>query len=395
MKHGGETVGLVASSCRDSHERNGLRHAKETVSVVGWKRSRILGACRVLRFRPPSSTVLFAALSMLGLSQFSGLFISFRNQGPVLFGATDYFWISSTSDSARPSLAAANPSVRQKNTTIFFNIYIPDDTNTSAASDDTVTPGELTDWALSIVSEQLQQVAESYAGGYWEGNNSTGNESLPTVHVYYLTVGPTNLLPETRMNNSSDLCGAYPHFYCHHLGHHTSGFEHLTLEHMHEYCRAHLSERVVYLHNKGSFHDIPGLSEKWRRVLTRGAIAQECLEPPDDRCNVCGFMWYTVVTLFVPGNMFAAKCDYVASLLPPLVEYQAKHREAVAEGLLLLARRQLMSNSVREQPQLYGLGRHSAEQWIGTFLDSLLSTCSCLQSELLAVVARIQVAIRT
>jgi hypothetical protein len=226
------------------------------------------------------------------------------------------------------------------------------------------------------VSEQLQQVAGSYAGGYWEGNNSSSNETLPTVHVYYLTVGPANALPDTRMNDSSDLCGAYPHFHCHHLGHHTNGSEHLALEHMHGYCRAHLSKRVVYLHNKGSFHDAPDLSEKWHRVLTKSATAKQCLEPPDDRCNVCGFMWDTVA-LFVPGNMFAAKCDYVASLLPPLVEYQAKHREAVGEGLLMLARRQLMSNSVREQPQLYGLGRHSETQSIGKF-PGLLSSVTLL-----------------
>jgi hypothetical protein len=290
---------------------------------------------------PNLRSVVIAALAAGGLAQLFGLLISNRNHGLLSFIPTDLRWTNLDLSQA--------PSVRQRRSTIFFNIFIPDD------------------GSFSIVSEQLNQIAESYAGGYYQqgGNNSVSDAPLPTVHVYYLTLG-ADMLPESRMNNSSDLCGAYPHFQCHHLGHHTNGFEAITLEHMHGYCRTHPSERVVYLHNKGSFHPVPGLTDGWRQALTLGAIAKDCMEPPDDRCNVCGFMWYTVFATFVPGNMFTAKCEYVSKLLPPLVEFPISHRAAVGEGLLLRARRQLMSNVIPEDLERYGFGRHNAEHWIGT-----------------------------
>jgi hypothetical protein len=297
--------------------------------------------CRWLR-RP---RWLLAAVAAAGAAQLLRLPFALQNQS---LDRTGDSW------SIQPSHVGVGPPVGHAKSTIFFNVFIPDARNTRGVKR-----------SFSIVSEQLQQIAESYAGGYYQkGNNSLGDALLPTVHIYYLTVGPADLLPEPRMNNSTEFCGAYPHFQCHHLGHHKSGFEDLTLEHLRGYCLAHPSERVVYLHNKGSFHSYP-FNNRWRRVLTLGALAKDCVAPPVDRCDVCGFMWYTVFSVIVPGNMFAAKCDYVAKL-PPLVEFPAKHRAAVGEGLLLIARGQLLVNVFSDGISEYGLERYFAEHWIGT-----------------------------
>jgi hypothetical protein len=250
---------------------------------------------------------------------------------------------------------------RQMNMPIFYNVFIPDDTATGS---------EGTERAFRIVSDQLQQIAESYAGGHFrKGDSSINVTLLPTVHIYYTTVGPTDLLPESRMS-TADFCGAYPHFRCSHLGHRTSGFESITLDHMHQYCRDHQSERVLYLHSKGSYHPSV-LNDNWRRVLTMASTAKECIEPPDDKCNVCGALFYTQFTTFIPGNMFTATCAYVSNLLAPLVEFPLKHKEAIGAALLLRTRRQVMTNLMSDRSDLFGLERYNAEHWIGKSLVSL------------------------
>jgi hypothetical protein len=345
---------------------NGPLKVKDTVPMLCQVLGMSAWSDRGPRFRAPISKVaLLASLAAIATIQFAGLLFSLQNQRLMSqLGTTNFQWIYATAnDSSLSANVGVDPPVRQPNRTIFFNIYIPDDRDTG---------GVKTTHSFHIVSEQLQQIASSYAGGFYrQGNDSVSDSLLPKVIVYYLTVGPTDLLPESRMN-SSDFCGAYPHFRCHHLGHHTSGFEDLTLEHLHGYCRAHPSERVVYLHNKGSFHSLAFLTDKWRYVLTLASTAKECIEPPDDKCNVCGLMWYTVFAVMVPGNMFTAKCEYVAKLLSPREEFPSKHQMAVGEGLLLRTRRQLMSNIFGDRSDVYGFRRYLAEQWIGTYVSALV-----------------------
>jgi hypothetical protein len=343
---------------------NGLLKVKDTVPMLCQVLGMSAWSDRGPRFRAPISKVaLLASLAAIVTIQFAGLLFSLQNQMLTSqFGTANFQWIYSTAnDSSRSTNASVEPLVRRANRTIFYNIYIPDDRDTG---------GAMTAHSFHIVSEQLQQIATSYAGGFYlYGNESVSD--LPEVHVYYLTVGPADILPESLMNNSSDFCGAYPHFRCHHLGHHTSGFEDLTLDHLHRYCGAHPSERVVYLHNKGSFHPVDHLSLRWRHILTLASTAKECIEPPDDKCNVCGLLWYTVFAVMVPGNMFTAKCEYVAKLLSPLEEFASKHQMAVGEGLLLRTRRHLVSNVFGDRSEVYGFDRYLAEQWIGTFLHPL------------------------
>jgi hypothetical protein len=105
---------------------------------------------------------------------------------------------------------------------IFYNIYIPDDN---------ATGGEGTQRAFRIVSEQLRQVADSFAGGgpHHSTINNTKGTQRP-VQLHYVTVGPTNLLPEQLMKNSGQFCGAYSNFQCQHLAHLPVGDESFTLD---------------------------------------------------------------------------------------------------------------------------------------------------------------------
>jgi hypothetical protein len=248
---------------------------------------------------------------------------------------------------------------RQATVPIFYNIFIPDDTLAGGAN---------THRAHRIVAEQLRQIAQSYAGGYYDPadhtRHATNASVLPSVHLYYTTIGPKNWLTERRMRIATSFCGKLPHFVCKQLAHLTNGTESYTLDQMRQYCVAHPSDRVIYLHTKGSYHPNT-LNDAWRRALTLGATARECVEPPDDRCNVCGVLFYTQFTTFVPGNMFTASCEYVSRLLSPLSDFPSKHEEAISEALLLRARRQLTSRLLEDRPDLYGLDRYNAEHWIG------------------------------
>jgi hypothetical protein len=257
------------------------------------------------------------------------------------------------------SVPAASPAKDEqlpRHTHVFYNIFIPDDRSKK---------GTGTQRAYNIVSEQLLQLAQSYVGGYLGQAAYVANSTSVTVH--YTTIGPSDLLTETEMNDPSKFCGMYPNIHCRHLGHFTEGSEAYTLEQLRQHCVGHPSERVVYLHSKGSFHPRE-LNEGWRKALTFAATTKECVDPPDDSCSVCGILFYTQFTTFVPGNMFAAKCEYVSKLLSPLDEYPKKQREAIGDALVLRARRQLTSHFLHDAVDYFGLDRYSAEHWIGTQL---------------------------
>jgi hypothetical protein len=256
----------------------------------------------------------------------------------------------------------AGPESFSRNTHIFYNIFIPDDL---------ATGGKGTDRAYRIISEQLLQIAQSYVGGYFNSESRSTNATTPhRVTIHYTTIGPTNLLTESRMNQPTEFCGAYSNFQCHHMAHFTNGSESYTLEQLRQHCVAHSADRVVYLHSKGSYH-ANYKNEAWRKALTFGATAKECVDPPDDRCTVCGILFYTQFTNFIPGNMFSAKCDYVSKLLSPLDEFPKKQKEAAGEALLLRVRRQLTSNLLPDQVDFFGLDRYSPEHWIGMFLAAV------------------------
>jgi hypothetical protein len=277
-------------------------------------------------------------------------------------------------DDLKPVLVTGNLTAEaesfSRNTHIFYNIFIPDDL---------ATGGKGTNRAYRIVSEQLLQIAQSYAGGYFNSESRSTNATTPhRVTIHYTTIGPTNLLAESRMNHPSEFCGAYSNFKCHHLAHFTNGSESYTLEQLRQHCMAHSADRVVYLHSKGSYH-ANHKNEAWRKALTFGATAKECVNPPDDRCTVCGILFYTQFTNFIPGNMFSAKCDYVSKLLSPLDEFPKKQKEAAGEALLLRVRRQLTSNLLHDQVDFFGLDRYSPEHWIGMFVG-VVQVCGCRSS---------------
>jgi hypothetical protein len=145
-----------------------------------------------------------------------------------------------------------------------------------------------------------------------------------------------------------------------------SAFEQVTLQRLHDFCH-HITDnksfRVVYLHNKGSLNDRDGQNQIWRRHMTAAVTSQDCLEPPDDACNVCGLQFWPQWSTFIPGNMWTAKCSYVKQLLPPN-QFESHMQELAEQTRHRNETGQLTIRMFPANEDQLGLGRFATEHWI-------------------------------
>ena len=107
----------------------------------------------------------------------------------------------------------------------------------------------------------------------------------------------------------------------------SEGDEGETLHALWEYCRSnpHHDEKVIYLHSKGSYHDSQ-LNRNLRRFITKSALSQECADLPD-QCDVCSSRMSPLPHPHVSGNMWLARCDYIAKLVNPLFKREGKYEK--------------------------------------------------------------------
>lgn len=245
---------------------------------------------------------------------------------------------------------------------IFYNIYIP---NNEMGQEN----------AMRIVREQMNQIKAVFAPRHAHTN--------ATLHLFYTTLGEPYVLTSMRMQG---MCGGLTekaqkettgiHLGCQLLEHVDQGTEVITLGHMHTFCREHPTSRVVYLHNKGSFH-YHEWNENWRPLLTHAAISDQlCLRDGSDStdCNVCGLNFYTEWTPFFPGNMFMAQCSYVRKLIPPQ-QFERRMEQAIETVMQLRLQGQLLTSLLDDRKDRFGLDRYSSEHWIGSHPD--LRPCDC------------------
>lgn len=135
------------------------------------------------------------------------------------------------------------------------------------------------------------------------------------------------------------------------LAHYTAGFENLTLHALWSFCRESTTapeQTVVYLHSKGSFHSKHGRNSEMRQYLSEGALSEECLQMPKE-CNVCSSRMSPTPHPHTPGNMWAARCGYVAKLKDPKTFSAEMHNTPDAH---------------RGRAWCVGRGRFANEHWI-------------------------------
>jgi hypothetical protein len=161
---------------------------------------------------------------------------------------------------------------------IFYNVYIPPNSTK-----------EVLERSLAIVDDQMAQVGASYAASH---------RNKP-VNVFFNTLGKRGVLNNTYMAN---VCSDRSNMRCIHMDHHDKGFEDLTLQRVYDYCQDHREpgQKVVYMHNKGSFHSSGG-NHWWRRHMTMAVTDEKCLNPPIDTCSTCGLVFFGVWAMMYPG----------------------------------------------------------------------------------------------
>jgi hypothetical protein len=233
-------------------------------------------------------------------------------------------------------------------TAIFLNAYIPPTDQYKGKEWETSE-----NVSLGIVSDQLSQIAESYAG-------SRG------VTVYVTTVAK-DVLNATRLN---DICekATGGRVKCTHLTHVQKGGELDTLAGLYEYCHTvSPTTRVVYMHNKGSFHP-SGKNTNWRRAMTAATVTRDCLKPPDDSCDVCGLQFAAPPKMFgmlMPGNFFSASCQYVNQLHHPK-EFKWRMTTMIRKVFMLEKKGRFHFGPKDTQGWVMGSGRYTPEHWIGS-----------------------------
>ena len=237
-----------------------------------------------------------------------------------LEGSIDPAGNVSTSDA--PEEKEDTAATVEPDTTVFFNVF---------------RPQEASAVAQGIVSEQLRMLRASPG---WPRVSS----------VEYVTIGDPSRIECDR---------------CNHTAHHDEADEVVTLDKLHAYCKAAVPPDgsssdlfVAYVHDKGSFH--ASAKNDWLRRMLMHAVSS-CISDQDEHghtsrlrnneCDVCSARFSPVPHFHTPGNMWVARCDYVAKLIGP--QSFADAMERVHPG-----------GSAEWSESCFGLGRYAQEHWV-------------------------------
>ena len=200
--------------------------------------------------------------------------------------------------------------------------------------------------AYSILSQQIEQIGNLTSKQVEKGRK--------TIMLYFNTIGRKGSYDFVERE-----CSAWNHLKCIHLKHYSEGFEMVTLNSLWHYCQTNPTHTVTYVHPKGSFHPSEG-NNLWRVQLTAGAFNDQCIDPPDHRCNVCGTGFQSAWGPLFLGNMWTAKCSYVKELIDPF------HVEEKYVAAFEAKPSVLTASFYRYGAFSIPTGRYQAEVFVGT-----------------------------
>lgn len=177
-----------------------------------------------------------------------------------------------------------------------------------------------------------------------------------------------------------------------------------TLQDMYDYCMERPDHVVAYIHDKGSFNFSPSNS-RVRRLATKAALSSACYNISEGNknnnksttCDVCSLNFNIKHHPHTSGNMFAAKCSYIKTLIPPK-QFEIKRLQMV-QGLLTNSSLLNQFSCLREcifetmtdpdnrtmenaaQPEIWldkmlSLGRYAYESWV--YSSPMVEPCDVL-----------------
>jgi hypothetical protein len=182
-------------------------------------------------------------------------------------------------------------------------------------------------------------------------------------------------------------CSALPHF--------EVPFEGETLRNLHQYCHSNPFSTAAYIQSE--LPDYLGAlvengTQRFNLLLhlSRASLGRACMKAirpttiDGPICNTCGLIFYKLWTLFYPGNMFIASCQYINKLLPPSI-FESKMAEYTKIALLARLRWNLVSGLFysgthspldtlnerltvhgRDVVEMWGLDRFSVDFWVAS-----------------------------
>jgi hypothetical protein len=232
----------------------------------------------------------------------------------------------------------------------FYNVFIPPSENNTVS-----------EVVVDLIFEQLTQIATSYAAKAYDIviHVIASGQAVNDAWLQSLCTSVT-----TYTNHTEDT------FQCVLVAQYSQGNEMETLAKVHDYCLENTNELVLYFHNKGSFH--PSVeNDNFRRSLTAATSSKHCLtkmtSPSKDACDACGLLLYPLPQPIFIGNMWVARCSYVAKLLAPLSEYRTAY-QAVDRWIYRDQIRKKVwttdSNIFPFQDWTFGRGRFESEHWL-------------------------------
>ena len=136
---------------------------------------------------------------------------------------------------------------------------------------------------------------------------------------------------------------------------HSEGMETLSLKKLYDHCVSNEQDNVFYIHSKGTYHSKPS-NEVMRQNLMKGVAS--CLEQDAlSRSDVCSWRATPMTHPHMTGNMWAARCSYVAKLLDPSTFKKAmlsasKSKQSVCQTWVLGCAREADSHWILSHPSV-------------------------------------------
>ena len=201
----------------------------------------------------------------------------------------------------------------------------------------------------SIVDEQLLMLQSSGL--------------LDSLHeVYYFTVG----LPKNKVDLS------FSHSKIKHMDHFgRQGNELSTLKKLKQYCSVHIHDKVLYFHNKGSYHNSTE-NQNFRKALDCFVLNPHCIKALDKH-DTCGWRLSPIPHVHYSGNFWWATCKHINKLIDPMspLNNNTFQRDTTALSFI--------NDTIRAYESCdLGLGRFFAETWVGSLPQ--FSPSDCLDS---------------
>ena len=179
-------------------------------------------------------------------------------------------------------------------------------------------------------------------------NHLESSGLMKVIHKLHLNyVGPRNYSLKKSTNSKKIV-----------VHKHSNGLEELSLQRLHKHCVRNPQDNVFYIHSKGTFHPSAN-NDRLRQNLMKGVVS--CLQGGElSRSDVCGLRATPLPYPRISGNMWAARCSYIARLPDPASFQHAMERISAPQ-------------LGKCEPWALGRGRESAQHWILSHPSAVVS----------------------